>query len=193
MSRGSRFRLTGGLQKGRTLYGPPSPKTRPMQGFLRQALFNIIGERISDASVLDLFSGTGSIGIEAWSRGASSCIFVENDKAAVRVLRKNMEAAGLQERSKIICCNILRIKSFPSTPFEPYDVIFLDPPFSFHDRGSRRDLNPLVMILEDQGLLNDDRLLILQVRKDQTPPATLGTLSICDKRNHGSVSLTFYK
>lgn len=164
-----------------------------MQGFLRQALFNIIGERIVDASILDLFSGTGSIGIEALSRGASSCIFMESDRAAVRVLRKNLEATGLQERSKIICCNILRIKTFPITPLGPFDVIFLDPPFSFHDPETRRDLNPLVKILEDQGLFKIDRILILQVRKDQTPPATLGTLSICDKREHGSVSLTFYQ
>ncbi|MFH2133545.1 MAG: RsmD family RNA methyltransferase, partial [bacterium] len=80
MPRGNKFRLTGGSCRGQALFGPPNTKTRPMQGFLREAIFNILGPEVQEASVLDLFSGTGSIGLEALSRGASGCAFFENFK-----------------------------------------------------------------------------------------------------------------
>ncbi|MHC4944815.1 MAG: 16S rRNA (guanine(966)-N(2))-methyltransferase RsmD [Planctomycetota bacterium] len=193
MPGGHKFRITGGTHKGRPLLAPANLRTRPMQGFLREALFNILQNRIEESSVLDLFSGTGSIGLEALSRGASSCLFIESYKPAFKVLRNNITSFGFEDRVKALNINLLRLNSFPSPGFEPYDLIFLDPPFAFHDSPQADNLNRLIQIIENQELLSADPLLVLQVRKEQSPPELLGSLEPFDLRPHGSVTLIFYR
>jgi 16S rRNA (guanine(966)-N(2))-methyltransferase RsmD len=193
MPGGKKFRITGGTHKGRPLLAPANLRTRPMQGFLREALFNILQHQIAEASVLDLFSGTGSIGLEALSRGASTCLFVESYKPAFQVLRNNIKSFGFEDRVKALNINLLRLTSFPSTGFEPYHLIFLDPPFAFHDSPRTNQLDRLIQLIENQRLLSNDALLVLQVRKEQSPPDLLGTLEPFDLRPHGSVSLVFYR
>jgi 16S rRNA (guanine966-N2)-methyltransferase len=193
MSRQTKFRITAGSFKGRILSSPPNLKTRPMQGSLREVLFNILGPSILSARVLDLFSGTGSIGLEALSRGAASCVFCESYLPALKVLRRNIEALGVTERVTFLKMNLLARRPFPSTKFEPYGLIFLDPPFAMHDAQSHRDLAPLVERLAEQGLLEKEVTLVLQQRKGQSPPAALGPLRLEDQRFQGSVILNFFK
>jgi 16S rRNA (guanine966-N2)-methyltransferase len=192
MPRGSKFRITGGARKGHSLLVPSSVGVRPMQGFIREALFNILGSRIEGGSVLDLFSGTGSIGLEALSRGASSCVFFEYHRDPHRVLIQNIKTLRVEATSKVFRVNLLYIKSFPASGFEPYDFIFLDPPFPFHDPTTRKDLNPMIHQLGHQGLLAADPLLVLQLRKKHKSPPNMGFLSLSESRNYGSVSLNIY-
>jgi len=192
MPQSGKFRITGGSHRGRILAGPPNINTRPMQGFLREALFSIIGDRIVDASVVDLFSGTGSIGIEALSRGANSCVFFESRIQPYKVLMSNLKALKLEKSSMALQLNLLTLKEFPSTGFEPYNIIFLDPPFPFHDNETKKDLNPLIQSLNSQGYLDKNPVLVFQIRKKQIPPASIGPFELNDRRDYGSVSLLFY-
>jgi 16S rRNA (guanine(966)-N(2))-methyltransferase RsmD len=164
-----------------------------MQGILREALFNILDKRIPGASALDLFSGSGSIGLEALSRGAATCVFMENAPSVLSIIHRNIKAADFESVSKVFRCNLLKLRSFPITGLEPYDIVFLDPPFSFHDPKTRRDLGPLIQSLENQRFLSPESLLVLQVRNKQIPPPNLGSMTLSIRREYGSVSLMFYK
>ena len=192
MPRGHRFRIMGGIHRGRTLTGPPSIRTRPMQGFLREALFNILGSRVMGASALDLFSGTGSIGLEALSRGAAYCVFFEKAHLAHNVLRKNIESLGFENCSATFRSDLLKLRTFPYLDLPPFDLIFLDPPFPFHDPRTRKDLQPLIRHLQAAERLAEDLRLVLQVRNKQPIPDRLGPLNLLDSRNYGSVVLNFY-
>lgn len=193
MSRQSKFRITGGAFKGRILSSPPNARTRPMQGSLREALFNILGSTTLESRVLDLFSGTGSVGLEALSRGAESCVFCENYLPALKVLQRNIETLGVADRVKILKTNLLARAPFPGTELGPYSLVFLDPPFAMHDTESRRDLSPLVERLSMQGLLEAEVTLVLQQRKGQSPLENLGILRLVDQRHQGSVVLNFFQ
>ena len=125
MPRGSKFRITGGMHKGRVLAAPPDRTVRPMQGFIREALFSILAERILKASVLDLFSGTGAIGLEALSRGASSCVFIEGHGSPFQILVKNIRSLGVENNSKAFKPRSL-ITDLDTIAFPTYEELDLD-------------------------------------------------------------------
>src|ERR1700710_330038 len=125
------MRIVAGAWRGRTLVVPPGQGTRPTADRVRQALFDMImhaawGGRavIEGATVLDVFAGTGALGLEALSRGAASACFIESDPAALRVLRSNIAAVKAGSRSEV-----LAVDALTALPGSPADVVFLDPPY----------------------------------------------------------------
>lgn len=121
------LRVIAGEAKGRRLKTPPGLDTRPTADRVRQTLFDILGD-VSGAQVLDLFAGSGALGIEALSRGAAAATFVENDPAALAVVRDNLSACGFAGRAKVVRADaeeFLRRR----TASAPYDLAFLDPPY----------------------------------------------------------------
>ena len=124
---GPATRVTAGASRGRLLKTPPGRATRPTTSLVREALFNIIGDSIRGARVLDLFAGAGTLGIEALSRGAIHATFVERGKEAVAALRKNVAATQFTDRASIVEANVLSFLNEP--PIEPFDLAFCDPPF----------------------------------------------------------------
>jgi len=193
MGRKSHFRITGGIFKGRLLNVPKDRATRPMQGSLRETLFNVLRPELSDASVLDLFSGTGSIGLEALSRGAATVTFFERHKPALGVLRKNIALLGVEAQTAVFSIDLLRISAFPHTPHSPHDIIFIDPPFAFQDPGSEQDLAPLVELLVGGGHVNEDATLVHQLRRKQDPLEEIGRFRLNKEKQQGSVRLAFYR
>ncbi|MDB5547269.1 MAG: putative methyltransferase [Tardiphaga sp.] len=125
------MRVVGGRLRGRNIASPQSNDIRPTQDRLREALFNILahgyGNPVVDARVLDLFAGTGALGIEAISRGAGFTLFVDNGAEARALLRNNVEALGLGGVSKIYRRDATNLG--PAHPVEPFAVAFLDPPY----------------------------------------------------------------
>ncbi len=123
-------RIIGGELKGRKLVTVPGIQTRPTADRVRESIFNIIGVSVRGALVLDLFAGTGAMGIEALSRGAESVVFADNDKTALRALAKNIKMCSLESRANIIKWNILKnlniICSFPAA----FNLVFVDPPYN---------------------------------------------------------------
>jgi 16S rRNA (guanine966-N2)-methyltransferase len=155
------MRVVGGRLKGRSLASPSTQQIRPTADRLRESLFNILihayDDPITDARVLDLFAGTGALGIEAVSRGAKFTLFVDNGAEARALLRNNVEALGLGGVTKVYRRDATDLG--PAHPVEPFSLVFLDPPY----RMSLAD--KAVASLRDGGWLTDKALLIVEEAK----------------------------
>lgn len=117
---------------GRRLLSTASEKVRPTTGMVRQAIFNVIGAEISDARFLDLYAGTGSVGIEALRLGARWATFVEERTECCRIIRRNLELLGLKSKAVVVRASVLHYLTSARDGEQAFDVIFLDPPY---DRG----------------------------------------------------------
>lgn len=139
------MRVVAGVAGGRRLRAPAGRKVRPTSERVREALFNSLGslDAIEGAGVLDLFAGTGALGIEALSRGAASATFVEADLRAVRAIEENLALTGLGERARVVHADVVR---FLAGGPEPVDVAFADPPYAFTDWPAVLDHLPARLI-----------------------------------------------
>lgn len=127
--------MIGGKFGGRKLLTREGIGTRPPLETVRQAMFNILGPEIKGKRVLDLFAGSGSMGIEAISRGAASCVMVEFNRAAIRCLRQNLETLGLEDSIELVADRLPRALSHDKIKGVPFDVVLIDPPFDGIQRG----------------------------------------------------------
>lgn len=123
----SNLRVSGGEARGRRLKAPKN--IRPTQGMVKQALFNLAGPAIEGANVLDLFAGSGAIGIEALSRGAASVTFVDKEPRGLAILRQNLEALGFAARARVLRGDVVRWLEASPDALKAADFIFLDPPY----------------------------------------------------------------
>jgi 16S rRNA (guanine966-N2)-methyltransferase len=121
------MRVIAGTYGGRRLQAPPGTDTRPTADRVREALFSILGERVRDARVLDLFAGSGALGIEALSRGAAEATFVDKAPAAIRAVAANLEALGAD--GTVVRADARRFLGGASRSGRSYDLVFLDPPY----------------------------------------------------------------
>lgn len=137
------MRVIAGKYKGRHLYSANNQSIRPTTDRVKEYIFNILKDFVKDVSVLDLFAGSGSLGIEAISRGASSVTFVESSYNSIKVLRKNIARLRFLEEYRIVKKNVL---TFLRQNKEPYDLIFADPPYRWNHYY---ELLPLVFLPEN--------------------------------------------
>lgn len=128
------MRVVAGVAGGRRLQAPPGRKVRPTSERVREALFNALGSlgEVEGAVVVDLFAGTGALGIEALSRGAASAVFVDADPRAISVVKENLVATGLADRARVVQSDVLRFLA-GAPPEVTYDIAFADPPYAFED------------------------------------------------------------
>jgi 16S rRNA (guanine966-N2)-methyltransferase len=180
------MRISAGEHRGRRLQSPKGAKTRPTSDLLRQALFNVLGARIQGARVLDLFAGTGAVGLEALSRGAASVTFVEADRRAVASLQANLAALKLTERARVLAGNALQTPARLQAAGETFDCIFLDPPYA-GDLAIR-----CIETLADGRLLSDNGALVTQAFHKTALPDRVGVLRRAWRRRYGESSLTLY-
>ncbi len=124
------MRIEGGTLRGRTLLAPPGPTTRPTDGRTREMLFNSLGERVVGARFLDLYAGSGSVGLEALSRGASFCVFIEDDFRAVKPLKENLLTLKLKSLAQVWSANARPSLEKLVEGGERFDIVFADPPFT---------------------------------------------------------------
>lgn len=157
------LKILGGQFKGRPLKSPKNKTTRPSQGVLRQAVFNICQHEIDQARFLDLFAGSGAVGLEALSRGASRVVFVEKDREAIRVLRENISLLHLEEKTDLLTTDILIALRKLASQNAVFDLIYIDPPYS----QTHLILKALGAI-QEQRLLADDGTLFVE-DSAQTP------------------------
>jgi 16S rRNA (guanine966-N2)-methyltransferase len=178
------MRITGGEFRSRALKSPKGSLTRPTSDRVREALFSILGERAAAEKILDLYAGTGSLGIEALSRGAASVVFVERSKEAVAALQANVEALGLRERARILPSSVERAAS--RLERERFDLVFADPPYADVNGLAKEALEALfVPLLQHAGML------LLEHASRDPPPAIAG-LELEDTRTYGDTTLSFY-
>ena len=127
------LRIASGLLRGRKIAVPSGSIVRPMRTRVRESLFNIIHEQLDGARVLDVFAGSGALGIEAVSRGARQAVHVEKDRKVLALLRKNLEKLGIQAQCKVLDQDAYRLPARPAVG-GGFDVILLDPPFPDYSR-----------------------------------------------------------
>src|SRR6516164_5101264 len=163
------MRIVGGRLGGRTLAGPKSQAIRPTSDRLRESLFNILahgrGDPVTGARVLDLFAGTGALGLEAMSRGARFALFIDDGAEARALMRQNVEALGLGGVTRIFRRDATKLGA--AHPVEPFGLVFLDPPY-------RKGLAlPALTSLRDGGWLLPDALVVVEEAADAelAPPA----------------------
>ena len=150
------IRIISGIYKGRRLKLAPGPSVRPMQDKVKGALFNILGDRVRGAVCLDGFAGTGSVGLEALSRGAARCVFVDEFYPAIKVLRQNVEKCGAGEKAVVLHREFNRAVIDLAKQGVRFDVVFLDPPYRLLE-----ERNPL-RVLRKRGAVKPGGLVVLR-------------------------------
>lgn len=179
-------RVIAGSAKGRKLFAVPGDGTRPITDRVKEALFNILGADIEEATFLDLFAGTGSVGIEALSRGAAQTVFIEKAHKALDVVRRNLELTGLKARAEVVRADAFHyIKLVPEGT--QFDYIYVAPP-QYQELWA----DMLLALDERPSLLAPDGLIIVQIHPKEYRPVPLFNLTLARERNYGSTALHFY-
>ncbi len=180
------LRVTGGGLKGRKLAAPRDDAVRPTSSRVRESLFSILGGA-SDADVLDLFAGAGTLGIEAASRGARRVVFVEENPAHVKLLRRNVALLEGVAESDILRMDARRAPARLNRRGERFDLVFLDPPY-------RRGLALQTLEALGEGeVLGDEGVVVVESATGDPLPADVGPLRRDDERRYGSTTLSFYR
>lgn len=180
------MRVIAGSLRSRRLHAPPGNQTRPTHDRVKEALFSVLGN-LNDQRVVDLYAGTGALGIEALSRGASHACFVERSRVALECIRRNLQELKLVEASTVLA------RSVESSATElcrlgPHDLVFCDPPWA-----QMADVISLLgRIAPTQWLAANGMLLVEHPAKFEPPREGLPGLTIVDRRNWGDTAVTFY-
>ena len=177
------MRIIGGINKGRNLVGlgkgDPSAHLRPTSDRVRESIFNLIiggrfGNKLENCCTLDLFAGTGALGLEALSRGAKSVVFIDNGQHAIQLLKKNISICGVENKAKVIRADAT--KKLPTLFKDSFDLVFIDPPYG---KGLGQQA---LKILEKCKLLNNETLIILEEGQQIN---SFESFSIQDCRRYG--------
>lgn len=175
-----RLRIISGTLGGRTIFAPDGVTTHPMGERVRNAMFNSIGEEIKGAVVLDAFAGSGSIGLEAISRGAESATFLEKDPLAGRILEENIESLGVKDKSITFHGGV---GAWTTRTNVLYDIIVADPPYN------NVQLSTVVKLFK---LLKPNGLMVLSYPGRGERPTELESV-VVDSRSYGTASLAYYR
>jgi len=179
-------RVISGTAKGRTLKPVPGEGTRPITDRVKESLFNILGADVRDARFLDLFAGTGGVGIEALSRGAKEAVFVEQGRAALETIRGNLAATKLADRARVVRADVFTFLA--GMPDEPFDYIYIAPP-----QYKSLWAQTLRAIDAHPAWLSEDSQVIVQIHPREFEPVPLEHLVLVDERKYGSTILCFYE
>ncbi|HPU01016.1 MAG: 16S rRNA (guanine(966)-N(2))-methyltransferase RsmD [Firmicutes bacterium] len=151
------MRVIAGSAGGTKLKAPRGSGVRPTSDRVKEALFNILGARVCQALVWDLFAGSGAIGIEALSRGAAECVFVERNRRHMGMIKENLARTGLAGRARLICLDVLKALEMLSREGRQADLIFLDPPYQ------EENVPQVLQAIELHGLLREGGLIVLEL------------------------------
>jgi len=181
-------RVTGGLLGGRRILMPKGRGVRPTQDRVREALFSILGPRVEGAHFLDLFAGSGAVGLEAFSRGADVVCWVEAAPGVRQTLKRNVDTL-CDGRGRIVGQDAVRLLK-KGLAGRPYDIVFADPPYGGGRRGA--GAAELLGAVREHGWLTADGLFVLEQSAPQ-PAVAAGGWRIADDRVYGAARLVFYK
>lgn len=181
------MRITGGTLGGRRLVPWEAAGIRPVRDVVRSAIFSILTDFVDDARFLDLFCGTGSVGLEALSRGAAECVFVDLSEAACGIVRRNLEALDLLDRAKVVRADYEQGIEHLDVRGRRFELIFLGPPY-------RKGLaEGALEILGRDLLLAEDPVVMTELASDEELPDRYGVLSCVDRRVYGDSAVWFYR
>lgn len=176
------MRIVGGDLRGRVLKAPSGMDTRPTSEKVREAIFNILPD-VDGLEVLDLFAGTGALGIEALSRGAETATFVDKSRVVTENLKANLAKLGVQDRAKVVTGDAVSFAQ-KGVGQRPWMLVFIDPPY-------RSDL--AVRAANALANLSEDAIVVIEHDRVQAPPDKLGSLVRTDERRYGDTMVSFFR
>ena len=186
------MRVIAGTYRSRILKSLKGLELRPTSDRLRETLFNVLGADVAGSRFIDLFAGTGAIGIEALSRGASEVVFVENCSPAAELIRRNLEALGIRKGAIVLAADALRglekLSSKERNKSSQYDFVFLDPPYA-----AAKDYARVLESLGSGNLLAPGGLVIAEHRRSFELPEEVGALQCYRVLKQGDAALSFYR
>jgi 16S rRNA (guanine(966)-N(2))-methyltransferase RsmD len=180
------MRLTGGLDRGRKLRAPRGATTRPTGAKVREAIFNILGPA-PENPILDVFAGTGALGIEALSRGATGACFVERDGRALQALHRNLRELGVAGRARVLGTAAQAALRQLSEEGARFDWIFIDPPYAAGVVAS------ILETIAGGNLLAGGGVIIVEHDKRHIPPDAVASIHLTDRRFYGDTGVSFYR
>ena len=181
------MRITGGVYSGRRLHTPKSSQIRPMRDQVRSALFNILRDLVEGSRFLDLFAGTGSVGIEALSRGAEHVTFVDKSREAISILSENIAELGAEDATTIIRADVFNWLENESSSGSAFDLIFVGPPY-YHNLA-----HETLKLLGQARLSAPEAVIFAEVFKKEQLESQYGWLSQIDERLYGDNKIHFYQ
>lgn len=180
------MQIIAGSHRGRKLLERQAQGIRPMRAQVRAALFNILGQQVPGSRFLDLFAGTGSVGLEALSRGAAQAVFIDWSPEAIRLISDNLQALELSGRARVYHQEGLAALAQLATENEQFDLIFVGPPYG-------KDLAHRALVaLGESALLRRDGLVIVEIFKKEELQEQYGQLRRIELRRYGDNLLVFY-
>ena len=177
------MRVIAGTYGGRSLVAPAGRETRPTSDRVREALFSILGDQVQGRSVLDLFAGSGALGIEALSRGADSATLVDSGPTATRAIERNLAGLGI-EGAELVRRDALAFLRTARETGRQYDLVFLDPPYRHASRLSRELSEALPAVLSPGALVISE--------SDRREPLDLAPLTLQDERRYGDTLIRIH-
>ena len=181
------MRVIAGTNRGRRLYAPRAHHLRPTPDRVREALFSILGNRLTKSRMLDLYAGTGAVGIEALSRGAAHVTSVESDREALELLRRNRQICRIGDELSTRAQAVQQFLRNPDQWNGPYDVVFADPPYS--------DTEEFASLLSDpqsEDLFSADSWLVIEHATRTTLPMSVGRKQFLRRYRYGDTTLSVY-
>lgn len=182
------MRVIAGKAKGRALVAPEGFDTRPITAMMKEALFSMWQFRIQDADFLDLFAGSGSMGIEAISRGARRAVFVEMNQKAIDVIKQNVKTCKFTEEAVIYKDDVFRRIEWLKNNGESFDIIYLDPPFTVDEI-----FHPVLEAVTGAGILKEDGIIAIRTLKEKDMPEEINNLKKYKFKVYGISAIHFYR
>ena len=186
------MRVIAGKFRSRQLKSLKGMTLRPTSDRLRETLFNVIADRVEGSRFLDVFAGTGAVGIEALSRGAREAVFIENHAPAAALIENNLESLGLRAEARVLALEaargLQRLAAEAAAKRKDYDLVFLDPPYA-----AAEDYRRVLSFLGTSPLLAEDSLVIAEHQRKLELPETTGNLDRVRMLRQGDATLSFYR
>lgn len=180
------LRVIGGEAKGLRLKTVPGDTTRPITDLVKEALFNILGDEVLGAHVLDLFAGTGAVGIEALSRGAESALFLDKSREAVRTIQDNLRTTRLDKKARVLHQDAFFFLSLP--PTQAYEMIYIAPP---QYKGMWQ--KAMDLLGQQPAFLSPEGQIIVQINPVEWEERRYNAYSEFDRRKYGDTLLVFFE
>lgn len=182
------MRIIGGLARGTKLYTLEGLNTRPTLDKVREAIFNILQNNIRDTVVLDLFAGSGAVGLESISRGTKKAILCDNNKQAIQIINKNAQKMRVEDKVQILCIDY---ENFLSNTQEKFDFIYIDPPYNTDY------ISNSIKLINDRNLLAEEGIIIAETDEEERVKDEIDKLktsiNIYDTRKYGRARLIFMR
>ncbi|MBN1627730.1 MAG: 16S rRNA (guanine(966)-N(2))-methyltransferase RsmD [Deltaproteobacteria bacterium] len=182
------MKITGGSSRGKSLVSLNGMEIRPTSSKVREAIFNILGQDLTGFKVLDLFAGTGILGIEAMSRGAEAAVFIDKSDKSIKTIVKNLSLCGYGGLCRVLKRDLTKRPAFESLEKKgAIDLVFIDPPYR------KEFIPPVLMMLSGCGVLSEQAFVVTESSKNDTLPESAGEIILCDSRIYGETRIDIFR